>query len=480
MVSNSNQAKAPISSHPAFPAIVALWFAALLGIGSLIVPPALFEHLFAVSGLSEIFSATKAPLGFTAKMLIAVAGSVIGAVTGLLLARKVAATQSAPAASEFDQGHFPSAKPPIFALEELGAQSLDQPVDDDNRVEPAHVRRRALFIPEEEIADHYSGQTPLATRPAPQAEDFAEPEPEPAPAADEWPEDWTGGSVGDSSADASDTNQLDAVEPAEEAPDEVEPASPEPPAADLAAAELAPQANAQNPATGMTAKQLVSRPLDELGIVQLVERFALSLQQRPATDFQAAEETPEDVLPEDEFMAPDMMRSDFLGETDSPLDIAGRIPAKLPDALRPVGFGLAANSLLDDEEEGDQEDDLPLVDWKTAFSANNLDGNSAFDSGRDSDDETQEDEEFSSLLNLRKTTGEPRKSVELPEDSESDASETVAVFPSQEDSLDRRKFDPPVAVAAAQARPSDEGSAADRERTLRDALEQLQKMSGVG
>ena len=39
--SASRPAKAPISTHPAFPAIVALWFAALLGLGSLVLPVAL-------------------------------------------------------------------------------------------------------------------------------------------------------------------------------------------------------------------------------------------------------------------------------------------------------------------------------------------------------------------------------------------------------------------------------------------------------
>ena len=38
-------AKPPISTHPAFPAITALWFAALLGFGSLVLPIALLERL---------------------------------------------------------------------------------------------------------------------------------------------------------------------------------------------------------------------------------------------------------------------------------------------------------------------------------------------------------------------------------------------------------------------------------------------------
>ncbi len=47
---NTDTAKAPISSHPAFPAIVALWFAALLGLGTLILPVGLLERLAASRG----------------------------------------------------------------------------------------------------------------------------------------------------------------------------------------------------------------------------------------------------------------------------------------------------------------------------------------------------------------------------------------------------------------------------------------------
>ena len=38
-------AKPPISLHPAFPGIVALWFSALLGLGSLVLPPVLLEKI---------------------------------------------------------------------------------------------------------------------------------------------------------------------------------------------------------------------------------------------------------------------------------------------------------------------------------------------------------------------------------------------------------------------------------------------------
>jgi hypothetical protein len=87
----SHTAKAPISAHPAFPAIVALWFAALLGLGSLVLPVALIERLVTFTHISSIVSAAQPPLGFTARAAIALAASITGALVGLWLARKVAA-----------------------------------------------------------------------------------------------------------------------------------------------------------------------------------------------------------------------------------------------------------------------------------------------------------------------------------------------------------------------------------------------------
>ena len=298
----SNQA--PISSHPAFPTIVALWFAALLGIGSLIVPAAFFEQMFAVSGLAEIVPAAQAPLGFSAQLGIAFGGTAIGGLAGLLLARNVARGSLRQGESSGSEDDFPWAKSPICAFEELGARSLDQPVEDEGPIEPAAEELHSIGMPEVDVA---------------------------------------------------------------------------------------PQAIAQIPPTGLSAEQLIRRPLDELGIVQLVERFALALQQRSASA----------VL--------EQRTADTAGEPRDP----------------------------------------------------------------------EQHEEFSSLLNLRKTSTGPRKSVELPEDGGSDPPETVAVFPRQDSDPMRRKFTAPVAVCAPDLQACEQGFAADPERTLRGALEQLQKLSGA-
>ena len=73
----------PISLHPAFPAIVALWFAALLGVGSLMLPAVLLERLATMTGLAD------APLGFLERAVIALGAALAGAIAGVAIARRV-------------------------------------------------------------------------------------------------------------------------------------------------------------------------------------------------------------------------------------------------------------------------------------------------------------------------------------------------------------------------------------------------------
>lgn len=83
-------ARPPISLHPAFPAVVALWFSALLGLGSLALPGALLEHAVATTRIVAIIPAAAPPLGFTARVVVALAGALGGALLGLTIARRVA------------------------------------------------------------------------------------------------------------------------------------------------------------------------------------------------------------------------------------------------------------------------------------------------------------------------------------------------------------------------------------------------------
>ena len=93
--------KAPVSLHPAFPAVVALWFAALLGLGTLLVPIALLERFVLLTGVASTIPATAPPLGVTARLLIAVAGTVFGALFGWVIARRVAEAHKPTATARF-------------------------------------------------------------------------------------------------------------------------------------------------------------------------------------------------------------------------------------------------------------------------------------------------------------------------------------------------------------------------------------------
>ena len=168
--SDERPAKPPISAHPAFPAIVALWFAALLGLGSLVLPPILLERFAVATGLASLVPAFAPPLGFTARSLLALAAALGGVGLGLSIARRVA------------RGHMPQpesraaklTKRPISVHDELGGEGVINghglPIN----------RRRALAISEDERPSDF-----LYVAPLPGEDPFATPEPgeEPATAA---------------------------------------------------------------------------------------------------------------------------------------------------------------------------------------------------------------------------------------------------------------------------------------------------------
>ncbi len=86
MTSSSSR---PLSSLPAFPVLVALWFAALLGAGTFVLPAAIFESAASATGLAEIIPAAQPPLGNTARLAITIAAAVLGGLIGLFVAWQV-------------------------------------------------------------------------------------------------------------------------------------------------------------------------------------------------------------------------------------------------------------------------------------------------------------------------------------------------------------------------------------------------------
>lgn len=79
----------PITTHPLFPAVIALWFGALFGLGSLAVRPALLESLIIQSRIDLIVAAAAPPIGMTARILVALVLTAIGSAVGLTVARRL-------------------------------------------------------------------------------------------------------------------------------------------------------------------------------------------------------------------------------------------------------------------------------------------------------------------------------------------------------------------------------------------------------
>ncbi len=88
------QSKVPVSSHPLFPAIVALWFGALFGLGSLAVRASLIESLVISSHIDVLVPMAAPPLGMTARILLALFMAMIGIAAGAAIAHSIVLGQN--------------------------------------------------------------------------------------------------------------------------------------------------------------------------------------------------------------------------------------------------------------------------------------------------------------------------------------------------------------------------------------------------
>ena len=519
-------AKPPISLHPAFPAIVALWFAALLGLGSMVLPVVLIERVVELTGISAFVPAASPPLGFTARGLIALAGAAAGAAIGLAIARRISRAHDADRPSrvaKFAKG----ARRPIDVNEELGGEGLV------NGFGLAINRRRALAIAEDDRPSDFLYMAPLPGHDAddhPLALSDLAPEPD-APlelsdafedsgideteAADRAP------ATPDEDAFVSFKQEFQPLSPDARAGPDAEPlpASTEPAAKPLpfSAPSLARRAPERSVAPEPIATPAIPQayepvepepatepqpfrgdwtkaPVDELGLVQLVQRLGASLERRRERLAAEAETVPAPVLaptagfdPAPAEEAAQAMAA-FFGtpaggdepEADDDLRAAPCPPADFGAPRNPLGSWAAADD--DDDVDALPSFTLPLrkaVSPTIAFDVHETPEN-------DDDVDGDGDETFSSLLAMRnpfalKESGFVR--IEEPE-ADTDAVEPAVVFPghaapavSIAGSSPPRAFDPPAGVATG---PSARAPTvpADADAALRAALSTLQRMSG--
>ena len=156
---NGANSKVPISSHPLFPAIVALWFGALFGLGSLAVRVSLIESMIIATHVDVVVPMAAPPLGMTARILIALFMGMIGIATGAFLARRINRPRPASGSRRRTAGSVSDGEARKAAIErEARAQEIER----QYAAEKAEsVRRRALASDEANYASHHRDEAPI-------------------------------------------------------------------------------------------------------------------------------------------------------------------------------------------------------------------------------------------------------------------------------------------------------------------------------
>ncbi|MFM5924609.1 MAG: hypothetical protein ACKOPG_10550 [Novosphingobium sp.] len=160
----------PITSHQLFPAVVALWFGALFGLGSMAVRPSLLEDLVIKSRIDLIVPQAAPPLGMTARMLLALMMAVLGAILGIVVARRLARTKVEPHARRRGAGSVQAEASQPRPRNAHRDAPIRQPISVSDDLEGAaplgtgdgiSKRRRALAIEHEERIFVPHEQVPL-------------------------------------------------------------------------------------------------------------------------------------------------------------------------------------------------------------------------------------------------------------------------------------------------------------------------------
>ncbi|MBC2664418.1 hypothetical protein H7F51_02675 [Novosphingobium flavum] len=452
--------KAPLTRSPLFAGLVALWCAVGMGAGGLALPPSLLEGAVTRLDLAALVPAAAPPLGFTARLLLALALALIGAAAGFLIARRLtrgpaAPEDAAPAARPLTAEAYANA-----ATDEEHRPAATDDNDDLARLDAARSavqpgRRRAL------TSEASLGLEAPAILHLGELDSIAEAEVE--------------------------------SEPAQEPVPTTLPLAPEPVAASEPAAP--PQADS---------------PLTALSIAELVERFGRALAARSAAraEPEPQPETVAEAQPEAPAEAPAEARPEAMPEAmpisqpqpslppaeavtvaqPAPAPVsraqhpafAPERPFDMPAALRQTGLGAIEwfDDAADEAEAAATLESLrlPRVAAPAAEARPAL-PDAAPEEANEDPAEAVADEAFSSLLGMKGAARAPGPfgTFVRVEETESDPAEHIAepvvTFPGQ--------AVPPRPVPARLSGAPFGASQVETEAALRDALAALQKMSGT-
>ncbi|MCZ8018770.1 hypothetical protein [Novosphingobium sp.] len=496
----------PITSHPLFAAVVALWFSALFGLGSLAIRPALFESLVLKSGIDLIIPAAAPPLGVTARILIAMAMAACGAVIGAILAHRMTRPKAAPVARKRgvrSTAPEPKARRPISAHDELG-ESLDAPTERESILTS---RRRPLSVEHEErpfqppeMAPLPGGLPPIlaeapvapAATPAP----FAPPAAPQATSETEAPLD-----LGAFVAPLAQPVALDweAAQPVASATPQFEAPPAFAPFAAPRAAEPAPPVEPVTPPQTIATARPASLEMTDLALrlqesmarrraarnaaARATEPEAAATAAAEAVPVAAPAEPPVDLAPP---TAPFGSANLFLEPTPAPAIPAA--PLAMPAALRPLDFDIG-----DDEADlgslgllGPRHLTMPPAPATAAPVPAATFAPEPEEQAAEEEAAPASEQAFGSLLDLGAAA--PRTGFVRIDEPEPAAApiEPVVIFPGQlaaSPAAPFRRFDSPAnaaqaaPVSAAPAAPAIEAQVA--EAALRAALANLQRMSGA-
>ena len=423
---------APLSSHPLFPAAIAVWFAALFGMGSMALRAQLLESAVRASHLDLLVPAAAPPLGFTARLLVAMLFALTGAVLGFALARLMvrdkprsatprarsrasrdpAAARPAPAGDDNDDlARLAAARDSVPPRRRSLGGGLTSEIDDLPYELPLPTIGPVPSVLNvgELLAAGPLG-TPEATEHAAPAEAEAVLEPGPTMAAPLAPPRVT-----------------EMAAAPIEVPEPISPVAPE--RALAAAGQPTPEPATPRrlvPRAGTAEQVLRDAPLETLGVVELMERFALALAARRSredhgADLPAATAAPtrqaEPALPPAAAEAPVATREAPFAHPNPASPGAGR-PFDIPAMLRPP-LAVGAVEWFDPDQ---VEAELPprrlvavpepapakLHAVTAAPAADDLDEDDAADS---LDEGPERPDGFSSLLDMKPPIRAPQPDV---------------------------------------------------------------------